>query len=591
MHNVILFALSTLPQGSLSFNDFHYDEKTGFGCGTVTQCGYQLEPALRMILDNTPEDDAELLLLSTKDTLEKTAEFKETIGGVQYDAKKSTAVNYLFERLNTLGYIPEIPDLSEALETGSCKVQYQTQGRTIAFHVIRMDESDEKSRFQSINFAVNDIWHAVRENGDRFRLYLIANGGLRGFYLTLNSIIAILQNDKIYPEHEYSTIFNRKKCEIIEDSGSFDLITFVSGMNEFILHGNVDSFERYYSRVLSRESIQSDPLLNAMRDIADGTQFSDTETYTKGLNALRSLIRNNDITQSEVMSRPEFNMFRDNIVNDYGNLLSEDHYVIDVVEHCRKKKLYQQALTFAEAKIHEDFIKSEVISYSELPLYLNGSKKIERTQAGKTDNSTPGNNELIDCFYVTLMDNESADKDVLHYIFMRRFLNNATRSIGDGKTVPVDQLMCGISEHRDLFLKFLHREMTMEEFLKELKACGMPIHKIGTFMNVNGKCKNEDAWFPLKEAAKNNAKQPDSTDDELHAKTRELAVKFTTNIGENDTHKRQVLTIMLIFWALLKLCRNKLNHGDDRTFSMDQLDGVLSLFYDYGSYLFRKEKA
>lgn len=587
--NIILLGLSTLPRkGNIRLNDFRVEQDIGFGAKTITNCGSQLEPAVRMVLENTRNIDTDLIMLCTAETLSEVEDVIEN----DVNVGSFTALTYFFYRLKESGLISleNYEFLCASLSTErSCKQTVKEGEKNLSFHAILLNDNDKGLEFESINYAIDDIRFIYRNNKDNdVKLYFIANGGLRGFYLELNAIISILKTDNIEPYQIYSTVFNAGNSDyrVISEVSSFHLISFVAGMSDFITHGSVGTLEQYFTKMLGEESVKNDPLISAMKKIAEGTQFSDVSRYTEGLEELRDLL-NNTAEKSAVMERPEFNMFRDTIIEDYGNLLVGDNYrIIDIVDRCRKKKMYQQALTFSEAKIYEDFKNYQILGFDEDNLYVNGNETVTRED------------ERFRRFF-EILEGKNGDKDWSHALFQRKYFGwgrkNVKSLIGNENTVCVDEMIKAIAETSPAFEEFLINKD--KSLLK--KAISEEFEKLKS--ESDNPFDFPKLYFEIKEVLKSKGKSVNVLYDDIlrlkegdditqmsqqEIKCRSLKVKYTSVLPTDNGFPRLVAGIAINLWVILKLCRNTLNHGKERKFTMDQLDQVIRIFCTYCNWLF-----
>ena len=90
------------------------------------------------------------------------------------------------------------------------------------------------------------------------------------------------------------------------------------------------------------------------------------DLYEEGLSDLRGYINEHHKKKSRVIQDDLFRIFQDDIKNDYGMLLGKNKpTAVDIVERCARKKMYQQALTFIESKMCNDFFEKHVLYYDE----------------------------------------------------------------------------------------------------------------------------------------------------------------------------------------------------------------------------------
>lgn len=357
MKNRILLAMSTLPPvdklkaGTFSINFLDgINEKVG-------DCIGQLEPTVKYILRKLPDDELEIVVLCTNDT----CKLESTINDVTY-----TAISYFVDRIcecivETDQYEKKNdwkPDFKDQVAELNC-------GR-VHFVCVKIDEYNPKA-------GIERTVEWIRDNSSKVdgKFWIDTHGGFRDVSLVSNAIVSLLKVYNSVPDAIVGVRYGGTK-EIINQESSFKMFDFVSGMNEFIQFGSADTLEDYY------KNLGDGPIkkaLSAMTKISDGTRLCDPKLYITGLDALAVCI-------DQVPAEDElFTIFVDYIKRDYGDLLDKKKRTnLKIIKRCLDKKLYQQALTFIESLMPEDFVSNKIVYYKKA---YEGTIQTDRDNAKK----------------------------------------------------------------------------------------------------------------------------------------------------------------------------------------------------------------
>ena len=65
-----------------------------------------------------------------------------------------------------------------------------------------------------------------------------------------------------------------------------------------------------------------------------------------------------------------------------------------------------------------------------------------------------------------------------------------------------------------------------------------------------------------------------------------FVIRSDLPFSPSDKKLPEILWSACALWVLLKMCRNKLNHGDDRGFTIEELNIVIDVFITYTRYLY-----
>ena len=277
----------------------------------------QMEPACRKILEENP-GDYRFLILATKATL------KEQTFQCQDEILEISAVDFFLKRMG----LKSDKEKKRAV-------------------VIRVEED---------NFlpAISETINYIRKNWDEdHRLWINTQGGFRNISLVINAVISLLKLDKIEPSGVYYVSYTRgeKVHDIENQSGTYKIFQFVSGIQELIRYGRADQLEEYY---YDRGEMVPEEITE-MRKIAEAIQMCDMPGFEEHLLKLRELAKNRTADPEDLL-----NIFWEQIRADYGVLLEGSYSGLDVVEWLYRKKFYQQAITYVESRIPKEWVEVKI---------------------------------------------------------------------------------------------------------------------------------------------------------------------------------------------------------------------------------------
>lgn len=306
--NMVILAMSTLP-GNAKFTKnvkperFKWREKDTEGQEYICQ----LEPTSKMIREREGSLD-EVVILATKETRKK-----------DLDDGTLSVVDFYIERMG--------------LNSENTKV-------------IGIEEDDF---IPAISEAVEIIRQYWKDNDQKVNLWIDTQGSFRNINLVLNAVITLLEPDGIKPRGIYSLNYIRgRELQLIEDqTETYKIFHFVSGINEFTRSGRAEQLTDYYHH--TGKAIPE--VITIMKNIAEAIQMCDMSEFDQHLAQLRE-----EAKKASGDSGKLFEIFRDQIKRDYGKLLDDDCTGLDIVEWFYKKGFYQQAITYIEAKLPQEWL-------------------------------------------------------------------------------------------------------------------------------------------------------------------------------------------------------------------------------------------
>lgn len=344
--NIIVLTMSTLG-GTVQSYRFSYKKDDEKG----TKYYSQLEPVSKMILEREGSLD-KIIILATKATKTKQEFILES--EEKTEKRNCSAIDFYKERMGLENEEKvEIVDLNE--------------------------EKFTPAIFDTVEI-IRSIY-AEKEPGDEFKLWIDTQGGFRNITLVRNAIISLLKSDNIEPSGIYSVKFSRGEPlqKIINETETYKIFQFVSGINEFSRYGRAEQLEDYYNSI----SLSDKPeVIGKMKEITEAIQMCNMIEFEEHLKELRNLVEN----RIDVSEKSLLNIFWKQIENDYGQLLEESCTGLDIVEWFYKKKFYQQAITYIESKLPREWVERGILSCKVSKSRLNDLKTYLNKEWAKDEN-------------------------------------------------------------------------------------------------------------------------------------------------------------------------------------------------------------
>ena len=342
-YNIIILSISTLRK--------QVDKCVGrWGDKKITYYS-QLEPVSRMLIEEKGNIDEVLAICTTK-AIEKT-EFSEEDGESNL---VMSAYDYYVKRIN--GAFPN---------------------NGIKFTQCPSNAFDEKNEIEKENAIVEVARYILNKKNDikkldpdaNLNIWIDSQGGTRDVNMLLNAIISTLRLLGINSKGIYAVNFYNKEGTVINQTSTYQIIDFVSGINEFTLYGRADQLDAYYTKVGGNKP----EIVETMKALAESIQLCDVERFDELLIEMKDKINELERYQNQVKSDSLFTFFIEQFKNDYGNLLRDNCTKLDIVEWLWNKKFYQQALTYIESQIPKEWENKKVLFFKNVRVdgeFLNG---------------------------------------------------------------------------------------------------------------------------------------------------------------------------------------------------------------------------
>jgi hypothetical protein len=148
--------------------------------------------------------------------------------------------------------------------------------------------------------------------------------------------------------------------ELFNSAAEFRVFDFVSGIQEFLQYGRIDSLERFLRSNPELKDEASERLMDCLGEIAEGIQFCSVRTFDRGLDRLAACYR-----ETPSVGSPYIEMFRETIRDDFGRLLAQDRTIMDTLEWCCRKGFYLQAFTIVESEVPRELRRRGIFVHDE----------------------------------------------------------------------------------------------------------------------------------------------------------------------------------------------------------------------------------
>lgn len=326
--NVLLLSLSTFSR-SIRTSKFDYRWR---GCEGTVIGRYQLDPVVKMlarVLATKNQTLDKIVMLCTDDTQNevklKTAETEEIISISPLEYFKKQICAYMN---------PNLKDEERFVPIS-----------------INLD-----SPFEGIQNVIQTL-RTIQNSERGLTLYLDTHGGLRGVQRVLEATVSLLKIENINIEEAFAVQFSDSNDEpqknnlITLETENMKIFNFVSGINEFIACGRADILMDY---VNSQEKTTHDnSFVNAILDVTNGIQWCCVPAFETGLKTLQTYFEEEKPASTDTSKHETsyLEIYKNDIKQDYKNLLSTTSTVVDEINWCLQKGFYQQALTLIEARI------------------------------------------------------------------------------------------------------------------------------------------------------------------------------------------------------------------------------------------------
>jgi len=203
-----------------------------------------------------------------------------------------------------------------------------------------------------------------RTPGNRYIVHADMTGGYRHASVMMISILQMLsfygieQGDILYSDQGSRRVYHATPI--------LQLTKLLSGMDEFVRYGSVDTLEDYFGTRDGDYSTELYDLITAMHTFSDAIRLCATgqivdivETLGKRLHAFHAL-------EEKCIEEQLFDKCTDILREDYGALLHADVSRLDIIDWCGKHRFWQQQLTLSTEWLPE-YLVDHQLAYTDDP--------------------------------------------------------------------------------------------------------------------------------------------------------------------------------------------------------------------------------
>jgi hypothetical protein len=345
--NILVLSLSTLKDKYLLSK---YTYSYGKDKTIVVEGYYQMESVPRILsklLQEEYEEQLDYIIALATDETRTSKIFQEGT-----NEKTCTAEEYFRDRV------------SEKDKNGNASCTAEI----ICINVKKKNGKNETDKTEDCDDAIEQLIGKIRDIGKKGKpcVYLDTHGGFRDFALVIPGILSLLQLEGIEIKDVFGirNIYNKETnvtdYNIISVQDKVNIFQFMSGMDEFVNHGQAESLEKFL-----RNRKGSSELVTIIEKIAYGIQLCDIRTFEDGLADMRKYYHNSTSEERTDTEDPYISLFRETIRSGYGELLGSTPDVGTEIQWCLKKGFLQQALTLVESKLPELLSEKGILTYNE----------------------------------------------------------------------------------------------------------------------------------------------------------------------------------------------------------------------------------
>ncbi|WP_405755025.1 TM1812 family CRISPR-associated protein [Anaerovibrio slackiae] len=343
-------------------------------CGAVVETHMTNESAVRYVAANLPEGQKldKLYVFTSKDAREGVFAVKEPGAEGEY-----TSTEYFKLRLRQF-----LPNLDEIYE----EIAYK-------------EDDALKSIAQSAR-AVQTYAAGYEEVG----LSVDLTGGFRNANMAMLNMVKLLQYGGISVDNLLYSNMRQKgqECYVEEANEIYRLLDLISGAEEFVRFGSVESVLAYYQEKQAL-SAGLDRLLKAMNNFSKEIKLCHYGSLKHSIGELHDALQAfeadkeniNDLLLDSLLGR---------IHAEYDVILSDDIGDIELIEWCLNKDLLQQALVLYTERMPEILGSEGVISFTEYGLQCIEEEK--KKQKDRRDLPTTNYFEM----FITVTDAQAQSK-------------------------------------------------------------------------------------------------------------------------------------------------------------------------------------
>ncbi len=315
--HILFLGLSVVQNNEIPETDLFYGDKS------IGKYHYQLEPVILYLKEQKITVDT-VFMLSTPETKESKA---LKVGDKTYDQSVEAYFSSFIKS--------ELGDNTK----------------------IEIIDTFPNNDVNTVIAVISQIRQYIKNNSEfDVKLSIDIHGGKREMQMLIQSIITLLEREKIIPDKVYTVEYNKSKGTLKEVNDAYDINRFVIGMSEFLTYGRYRSLEAYY-----KNNNSNDDFIKIIKEISDSIQLCQMTRFDEAIREMKKYIDNYKNTG-------DYNdLFIESIKASFGELMDKKgrNKVINKVKWCIDNDFIQQALTIIESEIPDELInRRHILKYS-----------------------------------------------------------------------------------------------------------------------------------------------------------------------------------------------------------------------------------
>ena len=162
-------------------------------------------------------------------------------------------------------------------------------------------------------------------------------------------------------------VINNGQSVVLYDwKNRYDISSLLSALDAFISYGKADPIDEYMKKH-GNGNPYVESIVRSMKSIDAGISLCDITEIELGISRLKVALADfekNNPDDSADFDMKIFTILINGLIDDYGDILEEDTpSLLSLLRWCRRKKLYQQALTLIESRLPDELSKTGILYF------------------------------------------------------------------------------------------------------------------------------------------------------------------------------------------------------------------------------------
>lgn len=345
----------------------------------------------------TTNESAVRYLYNAEGRIDKFFMIKSTKVGqdISYDIPdekgKKTWYTYKFEDGSTCSHIDyfkrRIKDITDACHSQYEEEVFNEKGKEIETMECVLNMADK------IKSYVNSL-----PPGTQVVLHADSTGGMRNANMVIMAVLRILQYSGVQIGKILYSNYDQHQVE--ESAYIYDLFDLISGAEEFVNFGSVNTINRYFDHKEKSDVLKR--LLGAMNRFSEEMRLCHRQQLEEAAKSLHICLKDFQEKKENDMSSRLMHQLEERLMKDYEPILIADKgnlNILTLINWCLEHDYLQQALTLYVEGIPDLLYENKVFA---LPDDKDKAKEIE---AGKSEELS------LPFYFLTVYDGKKVEED------------------------------------------------------------------------------------------------------------------------------------------------------------------------------------